>query len=164
MTPTLTTVRPHWGHLNHRFGCAVLVAANVASSLGPALYCNFICFSTFFYTFEDFDLYKWWSSFLRNHGHCLCRLTINNNISWLLSTTTAWTQPYFFQYVRFFLTQIEGPRTEDVAQCADCNAHWGSEIVILGNMNIIHLNRIFTDLRHLHTVTVTELFFFVCVF
>ena len=40
---------------------------------------------------------------------------------------------------RFFLTWIEGLRTEDVVHCADCKAHWGNVIVILGYINKIDL-------------------------
>ena len=36
---------------------------------------------------------------------------------------------------KFFLTQIEGLRREDVVQCTECKAHWGNVIVILGYMN-----------------------------
>ena len=35
----------------------------------------------------------------------------------------------------FFLTWIEGVRTEDVARYADCKTQWGDVIVILGYIN-----------------------------
>ena len=39
---------------------------------------------------------------------------------------------FFSHYGNFFLTCIEGPRTEDVVRCTLCEAHWGNVIVILG--------------------------------
>ena len=47
---------------------------------------------------------------------------------------------FFFSInVKFFLTRIEGLRTEDVVHCTDCKAHWGNVIVILGYINKIDL-------------------------
>ena len=46
---------------------------------------------------------------------------------------------FFHQHVKFFLTRIEGLRTEDVVHCTDCKAHWGNVIVILGYINKIDL-------------------------
>ena len=46
---------------------------------------------------------------------------------------------FFHQHVKFFLTRIEGLRTEDVVHCTDCKAHWGNVIVILGYINKINL-------------------------
>ena len=43
------------------------------------------------------------------------------------------------QHVKFFLTRVEGLRTEDVVHCTDCKAHWGNVIVILGYINKIDL-------------------------
>ena len=40
---------------------------------------------------------------------------------------------------RFFLTWIEGRRTEDVIHCTACKAHWGNVIVILGYIHQIDL-------------------------
>ena len=38
---------------------------------------------------------------------------------------------------RFFLTWIEGLRTQGVFHCRDCKAHWGNVIVMLGYINKI---------------------------
>ena len=46
---------------------------------------------------------------------------------------------FFHQDVKFSITWIEGRRTEDVVHCADCKAHCGKVIVILGNINNIDL-------------------------
>ena len=42
---------------------------------------------------------------------------------------------FFHQHGKFFLTQIQGLRTEDVVHCTDCKAHWFNVIVILGYIN-----------------------------
>ena len=41
---------------------------------------------------------------------------------------------FFHQNVKFFLTQIEGLRTEYVVYCTDCKAHWDNVIVILSKI------------------------------
>ena len=59
----------------------------------------------------------------------------------------------------FFLTQIEGLRTEDVVHCTDCKAHWGNVIVILGYINktdLIGLTTI-TTRGHIYTLSLFRL-------
>ena len=55
-------------------------------------------------------------------------------------------------FPKFFLTRIEGLRTEDV-HCADCNAPWGDVIVILGYRNKIDWTGF--DLVHMFTLITT---------
>ena len=47
--------------------------------------------------------------------------------------------------MKFFLTRIEGLRTEDAVDCTDCKAHWGDVIAILGSINKIDLKFILNN-------------------
>ena len=46
---------------------------------------------------------------------------------------------FFSHYGKFFITRIEGLKTQDVIHCTDCKAHWGNVIVILGCIDQIDL-------------------------
>ena len=46
---------------------------------------------------------------------------------------------FLHQHGKFFITQFEGLRTEDVVHHTDCKAQWGNVIVILGYINKIYL-------------------------
>ena len=50
---------------------------------------------------------------------------------------------FFSQHGKFFLTWIDGLRTEDVFHYTDCKVHWGTVIVISG---CIHIKLIWFDL------------------
>ena len=50
------------------------------------------------------------------------------------------TPSFFHQHGKFFLTALEGLRTEDVIHCTDCKALLGNVIAILGYINKIDLN------------------------
>ena len=67
---------------------------------------------------------------------------------------------FFHQHGKFFLTQIQGLRTEDVVHCTDCKAHWLNVIVILGYINKFDLiwYRFWTVkcLAQLISVTITD--------